>query len=91
MKAVSLQMVTIASLMSCVPSSKNCGTFLLELEAREKERTGINSLKVEYNRVHGFYIEISNAQSAAKVPDDYRRRQTLKNAERYVNARIEDI
>ena len=60
----------------------NCGAFLVELEARERERSGIANLKVEYNRVHGFYIEITHA-NAAKVPDDYRRKQTLKNAERY--------
>ncbi len=65
----------------------NCGTFLVELEARERERTGIANLKVEYNRVHGFYIEVSNA-NAAKVPDDYRRRQTLKNAERYLTPEL---
>jgi DNA mismatch repair protein MutS len=59
----------------------NCGDFLLALEARERARTGITTLKVEYNRVHGFYIEVTHAQSA-NVPDDYRRRQTLKNAER---------
>jgi DNA mismatch repair protein MutS len=65
----------------------NCGAFLVELEARERERTGIAHLKVEYNRVHGFYIEVSNAQ-ATKVPDDYRRRQTLKNAERYLTPEL---
>ncbi|MEI7612206.1 MAG: DNA mismatch repair protein MutS [Betaproteobacteria bacterium] len=65
----------------------NCGAFLVELEARERERTGITSLKVEYNRVHGFYIEITNTH-AAKVPDDYRRRQTLKNAERYITPEL---
>jgi DNA mismatch repair protein MutS len=65
----------------------NCGTFLLALEARERERTGIANLKVEYNRVHGFFIEVSNAQ-ATKVPDDYRRRQTLKNAERYLTPEL---
>ncbi|MGW8183150.1 MAG: DNA mismatch repair protein MutS, partial [Burkholderiales bacterium] len=58
----------------------NCGEFLMQLEARERERSGIANLKVEYNRVHGFYIEVTRAQ-ADKVPDDYRRRQTLKNAE----------
>jgi DNA mismatch repair protein MutS len=61
----------------------NCGEFLLQLEIREKERTGIPSLKVEYNRVHGFYIEVTHAHSE-KIPIDYRRRQTLKNAERYI-------
>jgi DNA mismatch repair protein MutS len=65
----------------------NCGDFLLELEMRERARTGINTLKVEYNRVHGFYIEVSIAQSV-NVPDDYRRRQTLKNAERYITPEL---
>jgi DNA mismatch repair protein MutS len=65
----------------------NCGAFLLELEARERERTGIANLKVEFNRVHGFYIEVSHANTA-KVPDDYRRRQTLKNVERYITPEL---
>ena len=65
----------------------NCGNFLLELEMRERARTGITTLKVEYNRVHGFYIEVSAAQSV-NVPDDYRRRQTLKNAERYITPEL---
>ncbi len=65
----------------------NCGEFLLALETREKARTGIANLKVEYNRVHGFYIEVTRAQSE-KVPDDYRRRQTLKNAERYITPEL---
>ena len=65
----------------------NCGDFLMELELRERARTGINTLKVEYNRVHGFYIEVSIAQSV-NVPDDYRRRQTLKNAERYITPEL---
>ncbi|MDR0440872.1 MAG: DNA mismatch repair protein MutS [Candidatus Accumulibacter sp.] len=67
--------------------NENCGAYLVELEARERERTGIASLKVEYNRVHGFYIEITHA-NAAKAPDDYRRRQTLKNAERYITPEL---
>ncbi|MBI1175752.1 MAG: DNA mismatch repair protein MutS [Sideroxydans sp.] len=65
----------------------NCGDFLLALETRERARTGIDKLKVEYNRVHGFYIEVSVA-NADKVPDDYRRRQTLKNAERYITPEL---
>jgi len=65
----------------------NCGEFLMALEARERARTGIEKLKVEYNRVHGFYIEVSVAH-AEKVPDDYRRRQTLKNAERYITPEL---
>ncbi|MDO8414471.1 MAG: DNA mismatch repair protein MutS [Gallionellaceae bacterium] len=65
----------------------HCGDFLLALESRERTRTGIATLKVEYNRVHGFYIEVSQAQSI-HVPDDYRRRQTLKNAERYITPEL---
>ena len=65
----------------------NCGDFLLALETRERARSGIATLKVEYNRVHGFYIEVSAAQSV-NVPDDYRRRQTLKNAERYITPEL---
>ena len=65
----------------------NGGTFLAELEARERARTGIPNLKVAYNSVHGYYIEVSNAQ-ADKVPVDYRRRQTLKNAERYITPEL---
>ncbi|MEK6663964.1 MAG: DNA mismatch repair protein MutS [Pseudomonadota bacterium] len=65
----------------------HCGEFLLQLEARERERSGIATLRVEYNKVHGFYIEVSRANSE-KVPDDYRRRQTLKNAERYITPEL---
>jgi DNA mismatch repair protein MutS len=65
----------------------NCGEFLLQLEIREKERTGIPTLKVEYNRLHGFYIEVTHAHTE-KVPEDYRRRQTLKNAERYITPEL---
>jgi len=65
----------------------DCGAFLLQLESRERARTGIPNLKVEYNRVHGFYIEVTRAQ-ADKVPQDYRRRQTLKNAERYITPEL---
>ncbi|MCC0017433.1 MAG: DNA mismatch repair protein MutS, partial [Rhodobiaceae bacterium] len=66
---------------------RNCGTFLLDLERRERERSGIANLKVEFNKVHGFYIEVSIANSD-RVPDDYRRRQTLKNAERYITPEL---
>ena len=61
--------------------------YLIALEERERTRTGIANLKVEYNRVHGFYIEVTNA-NAGKVPEDYRRRQTLKNAERYITPEL---
>lgn len=66
---------------------RDCGAFLLDLEQRERTQTGISTLKVEYNRVHGFYIEVTRAQ-ADKVPDHYRRRQTLKNAERYITPEL---
>jgi DNA mismatch repair protein MutS len=65
----------------------NCDSFLLDLEVREKARTGIANLRVQFNRVHGFYIEVSQGQ-VDKVPDDYRRRQTLKNAERFVTPEL---
>ncbi|WP_338849906.1 DNA mismatch repair protein MutS [Massilia sp. W12] len=67
--------------------SENAGQFLIDLETRERERTGIGNLRVEYNKVHGFYIEVTNGQ-ADKVPEDYRRRQTLKNAERYITPEL---
>jgi DNA mismatch repair protein MutS len=65
----------------------NCDEFLLDLEGREKARTGIANLKVQFNKVHGFYIEVTQGQ-LDKVPDDYRRRQTLKNAERYITPEL---
>ncbi|HUH88777.1 MAG TPA: DNA mismatch repair protein MutS [Pusillimonas sp.] len=67
--------------------ASDSGEFLIELEARERERTGIANLRVEYNRVHGFFIEVSRGQTD-KVPADYRRRQTLKNAERYITPEL---
>ena len=67
--------------------SENAGQFLLDLESRERARTGIGNLRVEYNKVHGFYIEVTHGQTD-KVPDDYRRRQTLKNAERYITPEL---
>ena len=65
----------------------NCDDFLLALEVREKARTGIANLRVQYNKVHGFYIEVTQGQ-IDKVPDDYRRRQTLKNAERFITPEL---
>jgi DNA mismatch repair protein MutS len=67
--------------------SENAGQFLVDLESRERSRTGIANLRVEYNKVHGFYIEVTHGQTD-KVPDDYRRRQTLKNAERYITPEL---
>ncbi len=65
----------------------NCDGFLLDLEVRERARTGIANLRVQFNKVHGFYIEVTQGQ-ASKVPDDYRRRQTLKNAERFITPEL---
>jgi len=64
--------------------------YLLEIEQREREQTGISTLKVGYNRVHGYYIEISKAQSA-QAPAEYVRRQTLKNAERYITPELKEF
>ncbi len=67
--------------------SENAGQFLIDLEIRERARTGIANLRVEYNKIHGFYIEVTHGQ-IDKVPDDYRRRQTLKNVERYITPEL---
>lgn len=67
--------------------SENAGQFLVDLETRERAATGIANLRVEYNRVHGFYIEVTHGQTD-KVPEHYRRRQTLKNAERYITPEL---
>lgn len=67
--------------------NENAGDYLVQLETRERERTGISTLKVGYNRVHGYFIEIGKAQKA-EVPADYIRRQTLKNAERYITPEL---
>ena len=65
----------------------NAGEFLLTMEERERQATGIATLKVGYNRVHGYYIEISRGQSD-KAPVEYIRRQTLKNAERFITPEL---
>ena len=67
--------------------SENADGFLIELEARERNLTGIANLKVQFNRVHGFYIEVTQS-ALSKVPDHYRRRQTLKNAERFITPEL---
>jgi len=65
----------------------NCDAFLLELEARERARTGIPNLRVQFNKVHGFYIEVTGSH-LEKVPADYQRRQTMKNAERFITPEL---
>jgi len=74
--------------------SKNSDQYLLDLETREKERTGISSLKVAYNRVHGFYIEIPRTHTQGsdnKIPPEYVRRQTLKTAERFILPELKEF
>jgi DNA mismatch repair protein MutS len=68
--------------------SENASQHLVELEARERARSGLSGLRIGYHRVHGYYIEVSRAQ-ADKVPDDYQRRQTLKGVERYVTPELQ--
>ncbi len=70
--------------------SSNAGDYLMEIEQRERNSTGISTLKVGYNRVHGYYIEISRAQSA-RAPAQYIRRQTLKNAERFITPELKEF
>ena len=65
----------------------NCDSFLIDLEGREKARSGIANLRVQFNKVHGFFIEVTQGQ-LDKVPADYRRRQTLKNAERFITPEL---
>jgi DNA mismatch repair protein MutS len=70
--------------------STNTDEYLVELEARERERSGIPSLKLGYNRVQGFFIEIARSQ-ADRVPADYLRRQTVKNAERFITPELKSF
>ncbi|MFZ5755925.1 MAG: DNA mismatch repair protein MutS [Pseudomonadota bacterium] len=67
--------------------SENAGQYLVDLEVREKERTGFKTLKVGYNRVHGYYIELSRTE-ADNAPLDYQRRQTLKGYERFITPEL---
>ncbi len=70
--------------------SEHADQYLVDLEARERQRTGIANLKVGFNRVHGYYLEVTRAQSQA-VPPDYHRRQTLKGAERYIIPELQEF
>lgn len=70
--------------------STNANNYLIKLETEEKKKTGLSSLKVGYNRVHGFFIEISKAQGE-KAPNHYIRRQTLKNAERFITPELKEF
>ncbi|WP_180117685.1 DNA mismatch repair protein MutS [Acinetobacter sp. YH12096] len=68
----------------------HAGQFLIDLEIKEREQTGISTLKIGYNRVSGYYIELTRAQ-AEQAPDHYIRRQTLKNAERYITPELKSF
>jgi len=70
--------------------STNADQFLVDLEARERAASGIATLKIGYNRVHGYYIEISHAQSS-RAPVHYTRRQTIKGAERYITEELKQF
>lgn len=70
--------------------SENAAEYLIKIETREKEETGLSTLKVGYNRVHGYYIEISRSQSD-RAPASYVRRQTLKNAERFITPELKEF
>ena len=70
--------------------SQNANQFLIDMETREKENTGIATLRIKYNRVHGYYIELPRSQSD-NVPDTYIRKQTLKNAERFFTSELKEF
>ncbi|WP_347988951.1 DNA mismatch repair protein MutS [Methylomonas sp. AM2-LC] len=70
--------------------SQNADQFLIDMEQRERQSSGITNLKINYNRIHGYYIEISNSQ-ADKVPAHYTRKQTLKGAERYITPELKSF
>ena len=65
-------------------------TWLAELEAREKEKTGIKNLRVRYNKVFGYYLEVTNSYKEL-VPEDWTRKQTLANAERYITPELKEL
>lgn len=79
-----------ADLDELIKLSEESQTLLLELEAREREATGISSLKIRYNNVFGYYLEVTNTHRE-KVPDHYKRKQTLANAERYVTQELHEL
>ncbi|MFZ9051317.1 MAG: DNA mismatch repair protein MutS [Steroidobacteraceae bacterium] len=79
-----------AELDECRSISTDTDAWLLKLETAERERTGLSSLKVAYNRVQGFFIEVPRSQAEA-VPPDYHRRQTVKNAERFITPELKEF
>jgi len=79
-----------AELDELLSISENAGQYLMDLEVRERERTGLANLKVGYNRVHGYFIELPSKQ-AESAPADYIRRQTLKGAERFITPELKEF
>jgi DNA mismatch repair protein MutS len=77
-------------LLELVTLAEESQRILLELETREREKTGISSLKIRYNNVFGYYIEVTNSHTQ-KVPDHYKRKQTLANAERYITQELHEL
>ncbi|MBA3468081.1 MAG: DNA mismatch repair protein MutS [Herpetosiphonaceae bacterium] len=73
-----------------VDATRDASRWINELEAKEQARTGIKSLKVSYNKVFGYYIEVSKATGDTRIPDDYIRKQTLVNAERYITPELKE-
>ena len=71
--------------------NRNAGQYLVDLELKESERTNLSTLKVGFNRIHGYYIEISKAQATSELPSEYIRRQTLKNAERFITPELKEF
>ena len=71
--------------------NRNAGQYLVDLELKERERTNLSTLKVGFNRIHGYYIEISKGQATSELPSEYIRRQTLKNAERFITPELKEF
>ncbi|MFQ3566510.1 MAG: DNA mismatch repair protein MutS [Aggregatilineales bacterium] len=78
-----------AELDAILEATRSAREWIAELEAKERQRTGIGSLKVGFNKVFGYYIEVSHANTA-RVPEDYIRKQTLVNAERYITPELKE-
>ena len=89
-KAASLRMVTMRRLDTYRDAAKNGKAWLAELEQEERERTGIKSLKIGYNRIFGYYIEITKSNIHLADLERYERKQTLANAERYITPELKE-
>ncbi|ABX06710.1 MAG TPA: DNA mismatch repair protein MutS [Herpetosiphon sp.] len=79
-----------AEIDAIVEATRDAARWINELEAKEQQRTGIKTLKVSYNKVFGYYIEVTKASGETRIPDDYIRKQTLVNAERYITPELKE-